>query len=236
MISSADIQGTGGQNDGRSVAGTGGGGVGGVAGVAAGGDGGSGAARGDGGGRGGGGGWNIPPSKIVLGVPWYGYIYKCQSPVPDPLPSNPIYSPGLLPRPNCSAGVAPIATFPVPCCSPWAPYAYAAARDMEYILAGNASGMGKVCTSNCTSRVWDAASASVVFECTCESSGNSGPATMDRFQTWFDDANSTAVKASLAHQFNLGGFGMWTAGNAPDGAVGAQYWKAIVDHFVDFNF
>ena len=40
------------------------------------------------------GGWGLPAAKLVLGIPWYGYTYRCQTPLPEPLPRNPIFSPG----------------------------------------------------------------------------------------------------------------------------------------------
>ena len=158
-------------------------------------------------------GWGLPPAKLVLAIPWYGYTYRCQEPVPSPLPTNPIYTPGLPSRPNCSAGVAPLDAFPRPCCSPWAPFSSSAAREFEAQLANH--------SANCSDKVTDARSGSAVFECW------SGA---DRFQSWFDDATSTAAKAELASQLNLGGMAMWTAGNAPLGALGARYWQAIATY------
>jgi len=143
----------------------------------------------------------------------YGYTYRCQDPVPSPLPSNPIFTPGLPSRPNCSAGVAP-SGFLTPCCSPWAPFSFSAARSFEETLANH--------SSNCSAKIRDAPSGSVVFE--CYSAG-------ERLQSWFDDDWSTGKKASLADRLDLGGLAIWTAGNAPSGVVGARYWEAIADNY-----
>jgi hypothetical protein len=113
-------------------------------------------------------------------------------------------------RPNCSAGVAPSVDFPRPCCAPWAPYSNSAAREFEALLANK--------TANCSAKVFDSRSGSTVFE--CHQAGQ-------RFQSWYDDATATATKASLADQLQLGGLAVWTVGNAPSGALGAQYWQAF---------
>ena len=159
--------------------------------------------------------WGTPAEKLVLGIPWYGYTYQCQEPVPSPLPSNPIFDPNGLPsRPNCSAGVAPVDAFPSPCCSPWAPVSSSAARDFEAQLANRTQ-------NNCSDKVDDARTGSTVFECYRGS---------ERFQNWFDDDTATAAKASLADMLQLGGMAIWTAGNAPSGSVGARYWQAIATY------
>jgi spore germination protein YaaH len=156
--------------------------------------------------------WGAPAEKLVLAIPWYGYTYRCQDPVPSPLPSNPIFDPNGLPsRPNCSAGVAPAGTF-APCCSPWAPTSSSSARDFEAQLAARTT------QNNCSAKVADVRTGSTVFE--CHRGG-------ERFQSWFDDEVATAAKASLANKLRLGGLAMWTAGNVPSGAVGARYWQAI---------
>ena len=153
-------------------------------------------------------GWQIPAAKLVLGIGWYGYTYRCQDPIPSPLPSNPIFTPGLPSRPNCSAGVAPFA----PCCSPWAPFSSSTARSFEAMLANH--------SGNCSARVRDLNSGSAVFECFREGL---------RLQSWFDDDWATGTKALLADQLNLGGLAIWTAGNAPYGPMGARYWQALAD-------
>lgn len=169
--------------------------------------------------------WGVDPSKVVLGLGWYGYTYRCMDPVPSPLPSNPIYAPGMPTRPNCSAGVAPTGAFPVPCCSPWPPVSYSAAREFEALLA-DTNGSASSRNLTCSGKVWDERSASVVFE--CRDPGEHGA----RFQSWFDDANATAIKAALARRFGLGGFGIWTAGNVPTGAIGTSYWEAIAQNYL----
>ena len=156
-------------------------------------------------------GWGVPAAKLVLGIGWYGYTYRCAQPVPSPLPDNRIYIPGMPWRPNCSAGVAPVEQFPTPCCSPWAPVSSSAARVFEAQVANRS-------TNNCSAKVTDARSGSTVFECWQDG---------ERFQSWFDDAEATATKASLAAQLSLGGMAIWTAGNAPSGSLGATYWQAI---------
>ena len=50
----------------------------------------------------------------------------------------------------------------------------------------------------------------------------------DSFPT---DDWATGTKASLANRLNLGGMAIWTAGNAPDGALGARYWQAITENY-----
>jgi spore germination protein YaaH len=160
--------------------------------------------------------WGAPVEKLVLAVPWYGYTYRCQDPVPSPLPNNRIFDPNGLPsRPNCSAGIAPAGAFPLPCCSPWAPASSSAARDFEAQLANRT-------LNKCSAKVTDARTGSTVFE--CHRGG-------ERFQSWFDDDVATAAKASLADRLQLGGMAMWTAGNAPPGVVGARYWQAIATYY-----
>ena len=54
----------------------------------------------------------------------------------------------------------------------------------------------------------------------------------ERLQSWFDDDWATGTKAALADSLDLGGMAIWTAGNAPDGALGARYWQAIADNYM----
>lgn len=157
----------------------------------------------------------IPSSKLVLGVPWYGYVYPCE--VGPDAPTN-----------ISSCEIASVPFRGVNCSD-------AAGREYDYwqitALASSANA-----TTPLRRDVQDAA-VSYNF---VGAPGQGGPGNPNStlYQVWFDDPTSLSAKYSLAKQLNLRGVGMWNSDTlkygSTDPVVKAQtkaMWDAVSKWF-----
>jgi len=145
----------------------------------------------------------VPPQKIVLGVPFYGYIYNCLN--------GPIESTDS----NSTCVIPPVPFRGAPCSdAAGSEHDY---RELRLLLAHNAT----------VPRQWDTASQTPWFEFThdvptdisttgtsapvdsSQSSSSTQPQVRRRAQVWYDDPESLALKYLMAKRLRLQGVGMW---------------------------
>jgi len=156
----------------------------------------------------------IPPEKLVLGTPWYGYVYPCLNAEPQ----DDVCEIKLVPfrGVNCSDA----AGWEVPF------------MNIMDLLDRNICPGGIPAGSTCevtTSLTWDESTQSPFFNFVVNSS--------KVHQVWFDDARSSAIKYGLAKNMGLRGVGPYTwsdldangsvTGNPRAAAESKAMWDAL---------
>eukprot|EP00658_Telonema_sp_P-2_P021654 TRINITY_DN1862_c0_g1_i2.p1 TRINITY_DN1862_c0_g1~~TRINITY_DN1862_c0_g1_i2.p1 ORF type:complete len:222 (-),score=36.06 TRINITY_DN1862_c0_g1_i2:366-1031(-) len=142
----------------------------------------------------------VPPSKLVMAVPWYGYSIPCSSQnrslqcqLPVPWPSDPVggWPCGSLPDPWCTPKQVPYRVIQRLLASPSAKWEYDPGSVTAFIEAENITG--------------------------------------GRMQIWFDDAATLGVKARWLRSAGVRGIGMWTASSVNYSASrdGQEMWNAL---------
>ena len=152
------------------------------------------------------------PSKLILGIPWYGYMKRCNDSIPKP---------SSFPQcadTTCLVGDAENYDHSDYAMGVWA---------VEELLANTSSG--------CV-RSWSEERGSPFMDCPASSLGPYPPFRLApppgkqlRTQTWYDDANSTRLKTEMAKSFKLGGVGAFTGENVgpPSNGWSKAYWRAL---------
>lgn len=147
---------------------------------------------------------NVDPSKLILGVPWYGYVYTCVGSPPPGVDANcPIAS---VPFRNVS-------------CSDAAGY--------EVNLSGGEGSLLSLLLHNASrGYTWDGALEAPWFDVLWRDGSVR--------QIWFDDPTSTGLKFAAAKSAGWRGVGMWnldaldyTGGDPYIANVTAAMWDAL---------
>ncbi|KAG2436219.1 hypothetical protein HXX76_006531 [Chlamydomonas incerta] len=149
----------------------------------------------------------IPPSKLILGVAWYGYDYPCQ---PD--------GRGVRPTPDTDLCVLQPVEYRGAMCSDAAGVQRNFREFMSELRAGR----------NSTALTWDPLAASPHFNYVDRFSGQV-------HQVWFETPGSLALRYRLARDLGLVGIGTWNLGAVEhSGAAGpearadtAAMWEAV---------
>ena len=153
-----------------------------------------------------------PSEKLILGIPWYGYMKRCNDSLPTPSPFR------QCAHATCLVGDAEHYDESDYAMGVWA---------VEELLANESSG--------CV-RSWSEQHSSPYMDCPATSIGPYPPFRLEppvgeplRTQTWYDDANSTRLKAEMAKRLGLGGVGTFTGENVGPASNGwsPAYWKAL---------
>jgi len=156
----------------------------------------------------------ISPEKLILGTPWYGYIYPCLNAEPT--------------DDVCEIKLVPFRGVP---CSDAAGWEVPFMNVMD-LLDRNVCPEGIPAGSTCkvtTSLTWDESTQSPFFNFVVNSS--------KVHQVWFDDARSSALKYGVAKQLGLRGVGPYTwsdldangsvTGNPRAAAESKSMWEAL---------
>ncbi len=159
-----------------------------------------------------------PPEKLILGIPWYGYMKRCNDSLPTPSPFM-----------QCAGATCLVGNAEHYDESDYAMGVWA----VEELLANQSSG--------CV-RSWSEQHSSPYMDCPASSLGPYPPFRISppagkplRTQTWYDDANSTRLKAAMAKNLGLGGVGTFTGENVGPSSNGwsVAYWKALTAFLPD---
>ena len=161
--------------------------------------------------------WKVPglifeALGLILGIPWYGCMKRCNDSLatPSPFPQ--------CAHATCLVGDAEHYDESHYTMGVWA---------VEEQLANRSSG--------CV-RSWSAQHSSPYMDCPASSVGPYPPFRITppegeplRTQTWYDDANSTRLKAEMAKHLGLGGVGTFTGENVGPASNGwsSAYWNAL---------
>ena len=152
------------------------------------------------------------PEKLILGVPWYGYMKRCNDSYTSPSPFP------QCADATCLVGDADHYDENDYSMGVWA---------VEELLANKSSG--------CI-RSWSEQHGSPYMDCPASSLGPYPPFRLApppgeplRTQTWYDDANSTRLKAEMAKSLRLGGVGAFTGENVgpPGNGWSERFWDAL---------
>ena len=152
------------------------------------------------------------PSKLILGIPWYGYMKRCNDSITKPSTFM------QCAEATCLVGDADHYDYSDYAMGVWA---------VEELLANTSSG--------CL-RSWSEERGSPFMDCPASSLGPYPPFRLApppgkqlRTQTWYDDANSTRLKAEMAKTLKLGGVGTFTGENVgpPSNGWSKAYWRAL---------
>jgi di-N-acetylchitobiase len=149
--------------------------------------------------------FDIPASKLVLGVAWYGYKYPC---IGNDEASS-----------ICT--IKPVPFFGAPCSD-------AAGVQLDYAEIRN------ILKSKNVQAKWDEMSQTPYLVVQMEQIITSTGATNSVSQIWYDDLKSLGLKYALAKDLNLRGVGMWHGDSldyleAPDDSQ--DMWRAL--HIAD---
>ena len=146
----------------------------------------------------------MPASKLVIGLPWYGWDFPCAEPEPATTPT----APDAAAAGNTTCAVVP------PTGRPWYGWATQVAYGQVMATARQAG----------ASPVTDAVTDTKHFDHTVASGAASG-----RHQTWFDDPDTLQSKYARCKKLGARGVAFWTA-DMPDSKTpseGRQMWQAI---------
>jgi GH18 family chitinase len=173
------------------------------------------------------------PSSLVLGIPWYGYEYRCNSSLTPNSSGTPIPCkvPGLG-SPRCLTGTR---------VDPLVEYLGVSTWAMEAMLAeGCTKGWSDEFASafvNCpigtgpwqnASSTWPGDHRVPYGKGNCWERPSKGCGAIAKWsQTWYDDVRSTKAKAAAAKALKLGGVGVFTGEGAGVGPSAAEYWAAL---------
>lgn len=155
----------------------------------------------------------IPPGRLVLGTPWYGYVYPCVGDLPPSTLDCPIVSVPFRGA-NCSD---------------------AAGREYDYSWI-----METASSRNATTPVRRNDSQAALSFNFVGAPGQGGPGNPNAtlYQVWFDGPETLSSKYSLAKGMGLRGVGMWNADtlaySSTNPAVQAQVramWNAIGHYY-----
>ena len=172
-------------------------------------------------------------SSLILGLPWYGYEYRCNSWLTpnSSSTSTPCQVPGLG-SPHCITGTL---------ANPLVEYLGVSTWAMEAMLAeGCTKGWSDEFASafvNCpiATGPWQNASRTpgrtthVPYgKGNCWERPSKGCDAVPKWsQTWYDDARSTKAKVAVGKALKLGGIGVFTGEGAGVGPSAAEYWAAL---------
>ena len=148
----------------------------------------------------------VPASALILGIPWYGRSYVCLTNVSS--------GTGDCAQSTCLSGDKAHPSKHGPTYTLW--------QILAKLKESQQAGAGAGCV-----RGWSDVWQSPWMDC---------PATKDTLRTvvWYDDANSTTAKASLARKLQLGGIGLFSAEMAgPINSADARQTWAALGAFVD---
>lgn len=146
----------------------------------------------------------VDPSKLVLGLPWYGRLYTCDSTASSPSKPDSFGS-------TCSCNEKNVAK-----------------KTLDlFAAAADDSALG--CTAH-----YDEPTATPWIDCPHGAnitSGGAKPTTL-RQQGWYENAKSLQAKLDLAVLHKIGGVGVWTAHgvNAKATEEGGRIWDAFANY------
>ena len=156
------------------------------------------------------------PEKMILGVPFYGYMKRCNDSIPQPSTFS------QCAGATCLVGDAEHYDEAGPYgLGVWA---------IERLLANKTASAGCV-------QGWSEKHSSPYLDCPASSPGpyflfhrQPPPGKPMRTQTWYDDSRSTRLKVEMAKALKLGGVGAFTGENVgPPGNNGfaESFWSAL---------
>ena len=149
--------------------------------------------------------------KLILGIPFYGYEYRCNDSFATPSTFAP-----------CATSTCVVGDLQHYSSEHYGTGAWSIERFQDNTSTG--------CVKH-----WSNEWSSPYLDCPASTYGpfpgfgahGGAPTQAAKSQTWYDDANSTKLKVELACELGLGGVGAFTAENIGAGLEAAEYWEAL---------